>query len=531
MTPHLNAHSSPTEVLGPLLIGILLSTLLFGLVLGLSLQYLSAMSRIGKSALERSPDPKRNIGPQCIPILNARLKRQVPSLFLGEYAFRNFTIFATHMAGSSQTIIRFYVLWQLVIVQSHLNLSLNPYVIPYGMALSSSLVTLMIQTLVQISLLGRAQKLDRIATYSAALATERDEDRAASLSSDSHSIGISTVNDDVKDDDFKEWAVALRHRRLVTHSQYLHQGSSIWRWKALQCLIAICAATGLASAVVNAIGPFENNKNISLVNTSSSLNDKAARLTAITPIWYMLSAVVDVLISSSTICDLGGIRKQVVKIRNNRNDYLSSLRSLALVMVTSGVFISSVQIISIILYFTLREKGWQYVPISILPRFYEITLIAVLSTSLKSQEARSSIRSSTDPYHFVASSAKRGETHSTQDAGNKKHLSDAEPPKSLPVAMIRDNSNLSLIYDSFDSRSQTTDSRSISWGTLDTRGQDTSRISPMNQLYRKSTSTVSSNSEYPFQSKFSDWGTATPDNSTLATRSTRSGRSVPTFQA
>lgn len=52
--------------------------------------------------------------------------------------------------------------------------------------------------------------------------------------------------------------------------------------------------------------------------------------------------------------------------------YVSSLRALALVMVTSGVFLSSVQIISIILYFTLQEKGWQYVPISILPRFYEV---------------------------------------------------------------------------------------------------------------------------------------------------------------
>ncbi|EGG12474.1 uncharacterized protein MELLADRAFT_58919 [Melampsora larici-populina 98AG31] len=439
------------------------------------------MSRIGKLTTEPSPDMKRTY-PQCIPVLTARLKIKAPSFFSGEYAFRNFTVFATHMAGSSQTIIRFYVLWQLVIVQSHLNLSLDPYVIPYGMALSSSLVTLMIQTLVQVSLLGRAQKLDRIATYSAALATERDEDGAASLSLDSHSIGISTG-----DDDIKEWAVALRNRRLITHSQYLHQGSSIWRWKALQCLIAI--------------GPFENNKNIALIGTSSSSNDKAARVTAITPIWYMLSAVVDVLISSSTICDLGGIRKQVTNLRNSRND-------------TSHGDIWSVS-----------QQCTDYFHHSLFHSAREgmaITLIAVLSTSLKSQEARSSIRLSTGPYHLMASSEKRGKNPSIIDAVTKKHCSDAEPPKSLPTAMIRDNPNLSLIYDSFDSRSQSTESSSISQSTLDHRGQATSRTSPISQPHRESTSTVSSNSAYPFQSRFSDWGTATPDNSTLATRSTKS---------
>lgn len=106
----------------------------------------------------------------------------------------------------------------------------------------------MIQTIVQISLLGRAQKLDRIATYSAALATERDQNRAISLPSDIHSIRI-----EPGEEEDNEWLVALRHRRLMTHSLYLQQGSSAWRWKALQLLVGICAATGVASAVLNAV--------------------------------------------------------------------------------------------------------------------------------------------------------------------------------------------------------------------------------------------------------------------------------------
>ncbi|KAH9823417.1 hypothetical protein DFH28DRAFT_1078386 [Melampsora americana] len=537
MAPYSNPNTPPTDISGSLLIGILLSTLLYGVVLGLSFQYLSAMSRIGKLAPKPYPATK-SPRPGFVAILRARLKKKVPSFFLADHAFRNFTVLATHMAGSSQTIVRFYILWQLAIVQSRVDLSLNPLVIPFGktcfsmigcvragLVLSSSLLTLVIQTLVQITLLGRAQKLDKIATYSAALVTERDQNRAMSLSSDSHSIRIEPGEEE---DD--KWLVDLRHRRLVTHSMYLQEGSSPWQWKALQFLIAICAATGVASVVLNPIGPFERHQGIALSNTSSSMDQTAERVTLITPTWYMLSVVVDVLISASTIRNLGRIRNQVLDLRNNKTDSINGDVGRVSKWCT-GYFHHHV-------FHSTRER-------------VAITLVTVLSTSLKSQESRNCNQLPRDAYH-LKSSVNRLHKSSISDPRSERR-GGTRPPRSFPAAMIRENSNLSLTYDSSDTRldcenvlsvdrtstfhtsppqllvsSQSSDPSSISWVTWEARSHDANRLSPNSQLFCLSASTIDSKPEYPLQSKFSDWGTVTPETSSFLSRSTMARSSLHT---
>ncbi|EGG12473.1 uncharacterized protein MELLADRAFT_101615 [Melampsora larici-populina 98AG31] len=537
-----NADTAPTDISGPLLIGILLSTLLFGIVLGLSFQYLSAVSRSSKLAPE-SCLARKSSRSRLVAILNARLKRQVPSFFFGEHAFRTFTVLALHLAGLSQTIIRFYLLWQLAIVQSHLDLSLNPFVIPFGkvlfpntlstygcpaflkigsvrtgVAISSNLLTLMIQTIVQISLLKRAQKLDRIATYSAALATERDQNHAISLSSDTHSIRI-----EPGEEEDNEWLFALRHRRLITHSLYLQQGSSAWRWKSIQLLIGICAATGVASAVLNTIGPFERHQGIALSNTSSLVNQKAGSVTLITPIWYMLSAIVDVLISASTIRDLGKIRNQVLNICNNRNDR-SNVNIGGISEWCANCFHHSVLL-------STREG-------------VAITLITVLTTSLRSQESRNC--KPPDAYPLKSSSTKRLQKSSITNPGSEGRSS-TRPPRSMPAAMIRENTNLSLTYDSSDTHldcenvlsihysrtshdappqlrvsSQSPETSLTSWCTWGERGPDPDRLSPNSSVSRLSASTINSKPEYPLHSRFSDWGSATPETATFRSTSTMS---------
>ncbi|KAG0146151.1 hypothetical protein CROQUDRAFT_671346 [Cronartium quercuum f. sp. fusiforme G11] len=387
--------TQPSDVLlyvrGPELIGFSLSMMLFGIFLILSINYLSATYKVFVQ-LKAAPIVTTSYN------MFQPSKVQTNSLISLVRRLSNpfFTVLGLQIIALTQIVIHFLLFWKPVVVHGPMMDPPDPSLFETrGLILASSLITVVIQAVVQIALLARAKKLNHIATYSVFLWKVVPRPGLDKLRQTESITNMSVAADgDSQDDDargFENVPTLFQRRRIMNIRNKIRSvaARSNWLWMVMAILEGLGTAAGLVSACI------EYKAQGQLI-VSDDLKSAAS---ISTPIWYCHSIFLDLLIGASTARDLLSIIKHML----GTDSCVSSLRSLARATCIAAVCLSIVQITLTVLHFTFQVSTWKQIPLCILPRVYEIILIAVLTTSHKSQETQDIYKSSQSTLYDRAS--------------------------------------------------------------------------------------------------------------------------------